>query len=61
MALIMVAKNYVHSDEPIDSTIELRRKMILEDRQNFLRDVGSSFSWEQVKDMAKNKEKRNGL
>jgi hypothetical protein len=61
-SLLQVAKNYVHDPETGASVSDVRKKMILEDRVNYFNGTASgSYSWEQVKDMAANKEKRNGL
>lgn len=60
-SLLGVARTYVQTGESTESASDRRRKMILEDRQHYLNGVGSSYSWEQVKQMAANKEKRNGL
>ena len=60
-SLLNVARTYLKSAESTESASERRRKMILEDRENYLNDVGSSYSWEQVKQMASDKEKRNAL
>ncbi len=59
--LLGVAKNYVQSDAPVASVGDRRKAMIQEDRQQYLEGMGTSYSWEQVKQMAANKEKRNAL
>ena len=38
-----------------------RRKLIQAEREAYLRGEGKSYSWEEVKEMALDKEKRNGL
>jgi len=60
-SLLGVAKNYVQSGEPVESVGDRRKKMILEDRQNYLQGIEASYSWERVKQMAANNEKRNAL
>ena len=60
-SLLSVARNYVQSPDTAASVAELRKKMILQDRQHYLQGKGTTYSWEQVKQMALNKEKRNGL
>jgi hypothetical protein len=58
--LLYIAKNIVglrEETEPLD----LRKQLILEERQKYLRGEGNSFSREEVKEMALNKDKRNGL
>jgi hypothetical protein len=59
-SLLNVARNFVGLREETD-TIDLRKKLILEEREKYLRGEGRSFSWEEVKTMALNKDKRNGL
>lgn len=58
-SLLGMARTYVQSSESKESAYELRRNMILEDRQYYLNSEGSSFSWDQVKQMAAYKENRN--
>lgn len=59
-SLLGVAKQFVHlkSEEEVH---DLRKQMIMEDRVAYLKGDSKSFSWDEVKEMAKNKEKRNGL
>ncbi|MEO7265168.1 MAG: hypothetical protein ABIW38_09660 [Ferruginibacter sp.] len=38
-----------------------RRNLIRIEREKYLMGAGTSYDWETVKDMVKNKEKRNGL
>ena len=59
-SLLNVAKNFVGLREETD-TADLRKQLIEEERQNYLQGEGRSFSWEEVKEMAVNKDKRNGL
>lgn len=59
-SLLHVAKNFVGLREETDS-LDLRKQLIQEERQRYLKGEGKSFSWEEVKEMAVNKEKRNGL
>ena len=59
-SLLNVAKNFVGLREDTDVT-DLRKQLIQEERQKYLREEGKSFSWEEVKAMAINKDKRNGL
>lgn len=59
-SLLSVAKNFVGlSIEP--DAIDLRKKLIQEERQKYLRGEGKSISWEEVKKMALNKDQRHGL
>ncbi len=60
-SLLSVAKNYVQlKQENIDPDF-LRKKMIRREREMYLNGEGISRSWEEVKEMAINKEKRHGL
>jgi hypothetical protein len=59
-SLLNVARNFVGLREETD-TVDLRKQLIQEERQKYLRGEGKSFSWEEVKEMAINKDKRNGL
>jgi hypothetical protein len=38
-----------------------RKKLVLQERQAYLAGEGTSHSWEEVMQMARHKEKRNGL
>ncbi len=38
-----------------------RKKLVLLERQKYLAGEGASYNWEEVKQMATHKEKRNGL
>ncbi len=59
-SLLNVAKNFVGIREETDVP-DLRKQIIQEERQKYLRGEGKSFNWEEVKEMALNKDKRNGL
>ncbi len=59
-SLLSVAKNFVGLQDETDGT-NLRKKLIQEERQKYLQGEGKSFSWQEVKDMALNKDRRNGL
>jgi hypothetical protein len=59
-SLLNVAKNFVGFREETD-VVDLRKKLIQEERERYLRAEGKSFGWEEVKSMALNKDKRNGL
>lgn len=59
-SLLNVAKNFVGNQYQADPA-EMRKMLIREEREEYLRGEGGSHSWEQVKDMARNKERRNGL
>ncbi len=59
-SLLNVAKNFVGVRGETD-VVDLRKQIIQEERQKYLRGEGKSFNWEEVKEMALNKDKRNGL
>jgi hypothetical protein len=59
-SLLNVAKNFVGLREETD-VVDLRKQIIQEERQKYLRGEGKSFNWEEVKEMALNKDKRNVL
>ena len=60
-SLLSVAKNYVQLKEETTDTDTLRKNMIQEERERYLSGNGNSYSWEAVKEMAMNKEKRHAL
>ena len=51
---------YTLFEDEIDTDVQ-RRKLIKAERENYLRGEGKSYSWEDMKEMAVNKEKRHGL
>ncbi len=59
-SLMNVAKNYVQLKEREDVT-DARKNLIWAERESYLNGEGKSLSWQQVKEMAINKEKRNAL
>ncbi|HET6253444.1 MAG TPA: hypothetical protein VFE32_05195 [Puia sp.] len=59
-SLLNVAKNFVGLREETDA-VDLRKQLIQEERQKYLRGEGKSLSWDEVKPMALNKDKRNVL
>lgn len=59
-SLLNVAKNFVGFQNETD-VANLRKKLIQEEREKYLRGEGKSFTWEEVKNMALNKDQRNGL
>jgi hypothetical protein len=58
-SLLNVAKNFVGIMEETDIS-GLRKKIILEERNQYLRGEGSSFSPDEIRQMAVHKDKRNG-
>jgi hypothetical protein len=59
-SLLNVAKNFVGLRGETDAA-DLRKKLILEEREKHLRGESKSYSWAEVKNMALNKDQRNGL
>lgn len=53
-AIYLLFENEIDSDKQRD-------KLINTEREKYLKNIGRSFSWEEVKEMAVNKEKRNGI
>ncbi len=51
---------YTLFEDEINSDVQ-RRKRILAERENYLRGEGKSYSWEDIKEMAVDKEKRHAL
>jgi hypothetical protein len=60
-SLLNVAKNYVLLKEEEADLSELRRNIIQEEREKYLKGEGKSYSWEEVKQMAMDKEKRDAI
>ncbi len=58
-SLLGVAKQFVQLKS--EDTDDLRKQLVMEERASYLKGEGKSYSWDEVKDMAMNKEKRNGL
>lgn len=59
-SLINVAKNYVQLKESQDVD-DVRKKLVQEERAAYLKGEGKTYSWEQVKQMALNKDQRDAL
>lgn len=51
---------YTLLESEIDTDLQ-RHKLIMAERENYLNGEGKSFSWDEVKQMALNKEKRNAI
>ena len=60
-SLLNVAKHNVHLSKEETDSDDLRELLVMEERAKYLKGGGESFSWDEVKGMAVNKEKRNGL
>ena len=58
-SLLSVAKQYVQLKS--EDSDDLRKQLVMEERATYLKGEGKSFTWDEVKNMATNKEKRNGL
>lgn len=58
-SLLSVAKQFVQLKS--EDTDDLRKQLVMEERASYLKGESKSYSWDEVKDMAMNKEKRNGL
>ena len=59
-SLLNVAKNFVGLQSK-DDVVDLCKKLIQEEREKYLRGEGKSFSWDEVKKMALNKDQRDAL
>ena len=60
-SLLSVARHYVELKDDSADADTLRRRMIQEERRKYLQGEGQSYSWEQVKAMALNKDQRHVL
>jgi hypothetical protein len=54
-SLLSVSRNYVQSKQDQSDVIDLRKKIIEEERNNYIQGKGHSYNWEQLKNMARNK------
>jgi hypothetical protein len=59
-SLISVAKNYAELTG-VEDMGDARKKLILAERDAYLKGGEIRYGWDQVKEMAYNKDKRNGL
>ena len=57
----MLSTRYIDIIEDEIDTKSARKALIFAERNNYLNNEGKSFSWDEVKSMAINKDKRNGL
>lgn len=60
-SLLNVARNYVLLKEEDADLAEIRRNMVQEEREKYLKGEGRSYSWDEVKQMAIDKKKRDAL
>lgn len=60
-SLLSVAKQYAVLKGDEEKTDDLRKQLVMEERERYIKNEGRSFNWAEVKEMAVNKEKRNGL
>jgi hypothetical protein len=58
-SLLGVAKQFVHLKS--EDSDDLRKQLVMEERASYLKGEGKSYTWDEVKEMAISKEKRNGL
>jgi len=55
-SLLNVAKNYIHLREEGSDGDLTRKGMIQKEREAYLKEQGVSYSWQEVKEMAVNKQ-----
>ena len=60
-SLLTVARNYVQAKHDESDISDPRKKIIQQERENYLQGKGQSYSWEQVKAMALDKSSRHDL
>lgn len=60
-SLLNVAKNYVLLKDEENDLTGMRRQLIQEEREKYLKGEGKSYSWDEVKQMAIDKEKRDAI
>lgn len=60
-SLLHVAKNYVELKETHTDNSDVRKKLILQEREDYLQGKGKAYSWNEVKEMAINPQKRNAI
>ncbi len=59
--LLRVAKNYVELKDTHANSSDFRRKLILQEREDYLQGNDKSYSWNEVKELVINPEKRNAI
>ncbi len=59
-SLLSVTKNFIGLKNETELA-DLRKILVQEEREKYLRGEGKSFSWEEVKNKALNKDQRHGL
>ena len=59
-SLLNVAKQYVLLKREGDGTDDLRKQLVMEEREKYLKGEGKSFSWDEVKAMATSKVRKKG-
>ena len=60
-SLLNVAKNYVLLKDEENDLTGMRRQLIQEEREKYLKGEGKSYSWDEVKQMAIDKGKRDAI
>ena len=59
-SLLNVAKQYVLLKKDIEDSEGLRKQQVMEERTQYLKGEGKSFTWDKVKALAISKERKNG-
>lgn len=57
-SLLNVAKQYVLLKKEDADTDDLRKQLVMEEREKYLKGEGKSFSWEEVKALAGDKDRK---
>ena len=60
-SLLNVARQYVELKKEENDTDGLRKQLVMEERAKYLKGEGKSYTWDEVKDLAVNKKKRDDL
>lgn len=60
-SLMNVAKNYVQLKQAEEGSDDARKKLIQAEREAYLKGEGNTYSWQQIKQMALNKDQRHAL
>jgi len=60
-SLMNVAKNYVQLKQTEEGSDDARKKLIQAEREAHLKGEGKTYSWQQIKEMALNKDQRHAL
>lgn len=60
-SLLFIARDLVEAKQEDAFATELRKAVLLEEQQNYMRFEGLSYSWESVKKMAQGKPRRGAF